>query len=262
MKKRIRSFCAYHDPHNTCKIIVRGENVSKEQQALEELLKLPEYVKYAIETISIEVKSDSRPGLSFYIKQQAPDKSFLVLGNDEQVSVIELTIDAVDTGKKRGEESVGHYGVTTGHSFLSNDHQGKLERSYEHHESVSNEIAAQYWEQRPYLKRSSGKSIDTVERPLILYRRLYYWEQKDDSSFVHDLGIVKLDKEQMRKDRWDENNISLQYGRVPEAKPRTRSGLSNDVRQLHYTDSKELQKLVGKKIVCGGKRGKIVPHPL
>ena len=228
------------------------------QPKLVELLhRTPEYRRFLITTKNIKgIGGHERkePNLASWTNFASRVRCELAKQKDKPLSVIELTMSCLDTGRQRNERA-DYYGFSTAHGLMSEKQKKILACSGGHLEKVWQEIVDECWNEKPFMRVTGHRSIDTVSRPIFQYRYWYLASQTDDHACVTDMMMFRFDERQLRDDNWLENDqpISCQYGQGTSAE-------SDDITEIaKLRTDRDVMNLVGRKVICSGKVGTLIP---
>ena len=252
----------YHDPDDDFKIIIEGCKVERiHNELLSVLRKTPRYQKFSLTTTdtNLNCKDPSLPAIGLWIKLHEPLRCALSRPRGPPISVIELTLKGFDN-RRQQREFYDYYGATTAHSFMTDEQCSKLSNSSREFKSVWQEVQENNWSANHFMHVPHNSPIDIVNRPFPLYRHWYRANHDEDYRFMIDMVLFKLDERQLDRAGWLSRDISPQFGRTDDC-------LSGNLEHDDISEIKELKserdllKLVGKRIICAGKLGKIVKSP-
>jgi len=217
--------------------MVWGKEVSKAKRKLNKMLSSkPNYQNFSVSTFDIE--SSTHNNLQDFINWFEP---YNVWRDNSIISKVELLVTAVD----EKHNDVNLYVMVPAHVFLEGTQHEQLLRS-ENSESIFEGMEKERWYNTPYILSPHGLPVKIVERPLPAIKYL-----NQEQTIACDAAICKIDKQNLEDALQTFSHCQFEtFGDNYKIEEPT----------VNITDHNQLQRYIGRKVLCGNKKGRIEPQ--
>ena len=198
-----------HNPADKDQIIVYCGNERQDsshlQAALEDVFKRSEFQSYNLKTHTVTepiakyCTPYGPPGQNFTFCSTAYDENTREQGETRRHATVEVVIRGEDPSFPGVTE---YYGLTNAHAVLSKNEQNRLSLYQADFNTVWKMISAQLTHLTVFLDKHNHGKVKTLDQLLYSYRREHNMSSNDlcwFESFLHDILVVKLDKDHLRR---------------------------------------------------------------